>query len=108
MNKTNTIFFGVVSVMLTLLGFFIGSIYERTKYIEELDTLVEENIALDGKVTHYENTADWNALKNIEVGAITDKCKYCQPLVSRAFDKLDRQEVLRGKLVVSNHIPKPK
>jgi hypothetical protein len=100
MTKTTTIFFGVITVMLMVLSFFVGSIIEQNSHVErELDswnTIETQQAQLD----EFNYNADYNAMFNFKAKEVTENCGPCSIKLSAVQLRLDSIEKYRGILVI--------
>jgi len=102
MTKTNDIFFGVVTVMLMVLSFFVGSIIEQNSHAEkELDSWNTIEIQ-QAQLDMFNYNADYNAMFNLKAKEVTEFCRPCSTKLSAIQLRLDSIENYKGKLVVPN------
>ena len=107
--KKKSPFVRAMEIMILLVfGFCGGFAYDFYEYKQvevSNDELLLETDSLQNIINIYEETIDWNALKNLEVNEIVKGCTRCNPMVHSSFQKLSTEEKRRGRLVVPDRIP---
>ncbi len=99
--RIDKIFNLVIVLIVGMMGYLCGGIFEYHEHTTERDLLLFERDSIKGYSDHLTYNVDWNALKNIEVSSITSNCRKCNPKVVDVFLALSEKEKQRskGKLV---------
>lgn len=108
MSKTNTIFFGVMTVMLMAISFFAGAITEQVSHIDSRNELLYERDSIQGYLDNVIYNADYNQMFNLKAKEVTEPCRKCSMNLSGVQAKLDSLRAYDGELVVPKAIRNPK
>jgi hypothetical protein len=84
-------------------AFFGGYSYDINDYNDCKENNIQlelERDSLEIELFDNLNSADWNAMKNIETNTITEDCKRCSPRVSVAFAQIDTRKSKGRSMVV--------
>ena len=100
MDKATKVYYFVMVVIFTMIGFFSGSVVEQTSHAIERAELVYQRDSIQILAEYYESNTDYKAMFSLKAKEVTANCNECAPILTDIQSRLDSIEKWKGKLVV--------